>query len=251
MITEVFNRYEKKYIISEELYRELKPQMEEYMEGDEHNRNGSLYTICNIYYDTPDNQIIRKSIEKPAYKEKLRLRGYGVVKPSDMVYLEIKKKFNGCVYKRRISVELDQAYRYLETGQKPEAHNRMNEQILNEIDYMIRRYEGLRPTVYLSYDRDALYGKEDKNFRITFDTNIKTRRYDIGLEKGIYGESLLPKDLWVMEVKIQSAFPLWFTELLSRYQIYPVSFSKYGTEYQKTLTGRHNTISYDYLKQDA
>lgn len=251
MITEVFNRYEQKYMISDEVYKQIKPQLEEYMEVDEHSRNGSLYTICNIYYDTPDSKIIRRSIEKPAYKEKLRLRSYGVVKPSDMVFLEIKKKFKGCVYKRRICLTLDEAYRYMETGQKPEAYNRINEQILNEIDYMTQRYEGLQPAVFLSYDRNAMYGIEDKSFRVTFDTNIRTRRYDILLDKGIYGELLLPNDMWIMEVKTRFAIPLWFAEMLSRYKLYPFSFSKYGTEYIKTLTDGNSRTSHEYLMKDA
>jgi SPX domain protein involved in polyphosphate accumulation len=240
---EVFNRYEKKFIISDEIYRAIKPQLEEYMEVDEHSRNGEFYTICNIYYDTPDNEIIRKSIEKPTYKEKLRLRSYGVVDSKDKVFLEIKKKYKGSVNKRRISLTLEEAGHYLKTGQKPKTKNRLSEQILNEIDFLMLRYHNLQPAVFLSYDRNALFGIEDKNFRITFDNNILTRRYDLGLDYGIYGEPLLDKDQWIMEVKINKAAPIWFAELLSRYQIYPASFSKYGTEYRKALQSNDNTIS--------
>jgi SPX domain protein involved in polyphosphate accumulation len=240
MATLVFNRYEKKFIISDEIYRQMKPQLEEYMELDAHSRSGDFYTICNVYYDTADNEIIRKSIEKPAYKEKLRLRSYGIVGKKDKVYLEIKKKLNGCVNKRRTSITLEDAYRYIETRQKPLAKNQMNEQILNEIDFMVQRYPTLHPALFLSYDRNAMFGIEDKNFRITFDTNIRTRRNDVGLDKGNYGELLLPEGWWVMEAKISRAAPLWFAELLSRYKIYPTSFSKYGTEYMRTV--RHSNI---------
>ena len=235
MAIEVFNRYEKKFIITDEIYNIIKPQLEEYMEVDEYSRNGDFYTICNIYYDTVDNEIIGKSIEKPTYKEKLRLRSYGVVELQDKVFLEIKKKFKGCVNKRRTVITLEDAYRFIETKQKPEADTVMNEQILNEIDFMVHRYQTLQPALFLSYERNALFGIEDKNFRITFDNNILTRRYDLGLHYGIYGDLLLPKDQWIMEVKINRAAPLWFAELLSRYKIYPVSFSKYGTEYYKTI----------------
>lgn len=235
MAIEVFNRYETKFIISDETYRILKPQLEEYMMVDEHSRNGESYTICNIYYDTPDNAMIRKSIEKPAYKEKLRLRSYGVVGRQDRVYLEIKKKFNGCVNKRRTSILLEDAYHYLNTKEKPEIKDYMNEQILNEVDYIVKRYMDLRPTLYLSYDRNAMFGIEDKNFRITFDTNIRTRRDNVGLDKGNYGELLLPGKQWVMEVKVKDTTPLWFAQLLSCYKIYPVSFSKYGTEYRRMI----------------
>jgi hypothetical protein len=248
---EVFNRYEQKYIISDATYRLIKPQLEEYMEADAYSRNGDFYTICNIYYDTPDNEIIRKSIERPAYKEKLRLRSYGVVSSKDKVFLEIKKKYNGCVNKRRTSIMLEDAYRYLETKEKPEALNHMNEQILNEIDYMINRYSDLAPKVFLSYDRNALFGMEDKEFRITFDRNIRTRRYDVGLDKGIYGDLLLPSDQWIMEVKINTVVPLWFAELLAKYKVYPTSFSKYGAEYQKMMqkdNNQDNHISREYRK---
>ncbi len=243
MAIEVFNRYEKKFIISDDIYRKIKPQFEDYMEVDEFSRNGDFYTICNIYYDTKDNEIIRKSIEKPAYKEKLRLRSYGVVGPKDKVYLEIKKKFNGCVNKRRTSIKLEDAYQYLVTKKKPTLESSMNEQILNEIDFMIQRYPSLQPALFLSYERSAMFGIENKNFRITFDRNILTRRYDLGLHFGLYGEFLLPKDQWIMEVKIDKAAPLWFAELLSRYKIYPTSFSKYGTEYQKSMLTNHYTDS--------
>lgn len=235
MAIEVFNRYEKKFIITDDIYHKLKPQLEEYMEVDEHSRNGDFYTICNIYYDTPDNEIIRKSIEGPTYKEKLRLRSYGEVGAKDKAFLEIKKKYNGCVNKRRTSITLEDANCYLETRQKPTARNQMNEQIISEIDFFINRYPDLRPALYLSYDRNAMFGIENRNFRITFDTNIRTRRDHVGLDLGNYGELLLPKGLWVMEIKILEATPLWFAELLSTYKIYPISFSKYGAEYQKTI----------------
>lgn len=246
--TEIFNRYEEKYIITDEVYRQLKPQLEKFMELDEHSRNGSFYTICNIYYDTPDNDLIRKSIERPTYKEKLRLRSYGVVSPSDNVYLEIKKKYNGYVFKRRLSITLNEANCYLENRQRPESMSFKSEQVLNEIDFMVSRYSGLQPAVFLSYDRNALFGVEDKSFRITFDTNIRSRRYDLSMDKGIYGDLLLPQDQWVMEVKIRNVVPLWLAELLSEHKIYPVSFSKYGTEYKKTLSSQNNAVSREYLK---
>lgn len=242
MAIEVFNRYEKKFIISDDIYRIIKSQLEEYMEVDEYSRNGDFYTICNIYYDTDDNEIIRKSIEKPVYKEKLRLRSYGVVTSKEKVFLEIKKKYQGRVNKRRTALTLEDACRYMETGQKPEVLNLRGKQIFHEIDYMVSRYQTLHPALFLSYDRNALLGIEDRNFRITFDTNILTRRYDLGLDYGIYGELLLPKSQWVMEVKMNQAAPLWFAELLSKYRIYPVSFSKYGMEYRKNLL--HNDMAY-------
>lgn len=252
MAIEVFNRYEKKYIISDEVFRKLKPMFEEYMEADEHSRSGGSYTICNIYYDSENDEIVRKSIEKPVYKEKLRLRSYGVAGPADQVFLELKKKFKGCVNKRRTPILLKEAYEYFETGQKPEIKNKIskniiNQQVLNEIDFMLRKYPTLQPKLFLSYDRIAMFGIENRSFRITFDRNILTRRYDLGLDIGIYGEPLLPADQWIMEVKSENAIPLWLAELLSEYKIYPVSFSKYGMEYQKTI--RQNMESCPELRK--
>ncbi len=231
---EVFNRSEIKYLLTDDVYRKIRPILEDYMEVDAYSRNGEFYTICNIYYDTDRHDLIRKSIDKPAYKEKLRLRSYGVVRPGDKVYLEIKKKFDGKVNKRRTSMRLEEAYRYMLTREKPAPKSYMSHQVFREIDQLMNRYP-LKPKLYLSYDRNAYFGKEDNGFRVTFDTNILTRREDLGLDIGIYGESLLPEGLWIMEAKAENALPLWFARLLSTYRIYPASFSKYGSEYQKTI----------------
>lgn len=236
MAIEVFNRHEIKYLLTDDLYHKIKPVLEEYMEVDAHSRNGDFYNICNVYYDTPNHDIIRKSIDKPSYKEKLRLRSYGVVGSGDRVYLEIKKKFNGFVNKRRSSLILSEACEYIRTKDKPAQKPYMNLQVLNEIDYMLHKYP-LQPMLFLSYDRNALFGKEDPSFRITFDTNIRTRRDEVGLTIGTQGELLIPKGLWIMEAKAENAVPLWFAKLLSSYKLYPTSFSKYGSEYKKTILG--------------
>ncbi|MGN0505154.1 MAG: polyphosphate polymerase domain-containing protein [Lachnospiraceae bacterium] len=241
MAIEVFNRYERKFRINDETYRKLREYLSEYMEADEHSRDGEFYTICNIYYDTPDNNLIRTSVDAKqdgrAYKEKLRLRSYGTVGMDDKVFLEIKKKYQKLVNKRRTKIYLRDAYEYLRTGERPELLPFMNRQVFCEIDYMVHRMQ-LEPKVFLSYDRCAMFGKEDRDFRVTFDRNITTRRYDLGLHYGVYGDKLLPEDEWIMEIKIDRAMPLFMTELLSEFQIYPASFSKYGTEYQNYVVSR-------------
>lgn len=235
MAFEVFNRTEEKYIISDDTYRLLRDELEQYMHPDAFCRNGEFYTICNIYYDTPDHQMIRRSIEKPIYKEKLRLRSYGTVSSKDKVYLEIKKKYQGYVNKRRCSMQLEDACRYIATGKRSGGKRPSTEQVLREIDFMLQRYPNLAPALYLSYDRIALFCKENEDFRITFDTNIRTRRYDLGLDKGNYGELLLPQGLRIMEAKTNHAMPYWFSKVLSEHRIYPVNFSKYGEEYRRAL----------------
>lgn len=237
MAIEVFNRSEIKYLLTDDMYRRLRPVLEDYMEVDAHSKNGEFYTICNIYYDTEQHDLIRKSIDKPAYKEKLRLRSYGVVGPKDKVFLEIKKKYDGKVNKRRTSLHLEDANHYMLTKEKPAPKNYMNRQVFNEIDHLLYRYS-LKPMLYLSYDRNAYFGKEEPGFRITFDTNIRTRRRELGLDIGNYGEPLLPQGIWIMEAKAENAFPLWFAKILSDHNLYPTSISKYGTEYQKTILGK-------------
>ena len=252
MAIEVFNRCEIKYLLTDDMYRKLRPVLEDYMDVDAHSKNGEFYTICNIYYDTDHHDLIRRSIDKPPYKEKLRLRSYGVVRPGDKVFLEIKKKYDSKVNKRRTSLKLEDAYRYMQTREKPVPKNYMGRQVFREIDNLMSRYP-LRPMLYLSYDRNAYFGKEDDGFRVTFDTNILTRRKDLGLDIGIYGESLIPPGYWIMEAKAENAFPLWFARLLSTYRIYPTSFSKYGSEYRKNIMGKELLkidLDYTNLKEE-
>lgn len=238
MAIEVFNRYERKFMIRNDCYLKLRERLLEYMEPDAHSRDGEFYTICNIYYDTEQNELISRSLEKPVYKEKLRLRSYGVVTPEDKVFLEIKKKFDKKVNKRRTKLKLAEAYQFVKTGELPVYQSYMNAQVLRELQYLLRRMDmELKPALFLSYDRVAMFGKENKEFRITFDRNITTRRYDLGLHYGIYGDKLLEEDEWIMEVKIENAMPMWMTKILSELKIYPVSYSKYGTEYTRYMQG--------------
>lgn len=245
MAVEVFNRCEKKYLLNEEQYRRILCEIAGYMDYDVYNSDGSVYKICNIYYDTENDELIRRSIEKPVYKEKLRVRSYGKPGLEDKVFVEIKKKYKGIVNKRRTAMRLGDAYGYLDGLLHKEdiaEHNEgINRQVLDEIDYFKKIYK-LVPKLYLSYDRVAYVGKEDSSFRVTFDTNITTRRYDVRLEEGSYGELLLPKDVHLMEIKINGAVPIWFTKIISRLNIYPASFSKYGTEYMTRVAASSKTI---------
>ncbi|WP_458120706.1 VTC domain-containing protein [Paenibacillus sp. Z6-24] len=234
MAIEVFNRYESKYLMNTAQFTALYSDLLEYMELDAYNKQHDFYSISNIYYDTPHDSLIRASLAKPKYKEKLRLRAYGVPRADAKVYMEIKKKFTGLVNKRRTALKLDEAYEFVRTGQAPEYQEYMNKQVLNEISYFLRLYD-LAPKLYLSYDRKALFSKESRDLRITFDTNIRCRRYDLKLEQGDYGEQLLEPDQWLMEVKAENTVPLWLSRLLSKHQLYRTSFSKYGNEYKKML----------------
>lgn len=180
------------------------------MELDEYNKIHEFYTISNIYYDTEDDYLIRSSLAKPEYKEKLRLRAYGVPQSNEKVFLEIKKKFKGLVNKRRTSLRLEEAYDFAGSGIKPELKKYMNKQVLNEIEYMLKMYK-LEPKLYLAYDRKAMFCKKNHDLRITFDKNIRTRRYDLELESGSYGEPLLEDGKWLMEVKAENTMPIWLS----------------------------------------
>lgn len=232
---EVFNRYESKFLMDQNTYEAIITKLGQMMELDEFNKSYGFYTISNLYYDTKDNYLISNSLSKPLYKEKLRLRAYGTPEINDNVYLEIKKKYKGIVNKRRTSLQLNEAYAFAATGELPEFKPYMNKQVLNEIAYFLKIYD-LSPRIYLAYDRKAYFDKSNRDLRITFDTNIRTRRYDLKLESGSYGDQLLNKSQWLMEIKTEKVMPLWLTKLLSENKIYPTSFSKYGKEYEIMMT---------------
>ena len=190
MAIKSFKRYEKKYLLTGEQYEKLIPRSLEYMKMDDHCVNNS-YSIYNIYYDTDDNSVIRHSISKPYYKEKLRLRSYKIPQsPSDKVFLELKKKINKIVNKRRAIIALEEAYNFLEFGERPKCTDFITEQVINEIEYYLSHTK-VNPTVYIGYNRIAFFGKEDKDFRLTIDSKIITRREDLFLESGCHGTDIL------------------------------------------------------------
>lgn len=219
----VFNRYEKKYLLNENAYTTLQKQLEPYMAMDQY----GLHNIRNIYFDTDTDELIRTSIEKPVYKEKFRLRCYGQPKEESEVFLEIKKKYEGVVNKRRIAIPKWEAEKYLMEGIEPQ----QDSQIFREIDYMMKRYK-VHPKLYLAYDRVALFGKEDSEFRITFDQNIRSRSENLNIADDSDTEPMLEQGMYLMEVKTKDALPMWFVKILSELQIRNVSFSKYGRIYQ-------------------
>lgn len=234
MAKEVFNRHEIKFLLDKVTYKNILDKLSAHLEVDDYNKEQEFYTISNIYYDTKDNHLIRNSLSKPKYKEKLRIRAYGIPKSDEKVYLEVKKKVCGLVNKRRTSLSLSEAYGFISTGIKPELKEYMNRQVIEEIAYILKIYD-LEPKLYLAYDRKAFFSKDDKNLRITFDTNIRTRRYDLKLETGDFGEKLLDNNQYIMEIKTVNSIPIWLVNMLSEHKIYKTSFSKYGTEYKRML----------------
>ncbi len=224
-----FQRTEKKYLLQSGEYEALRRELAPYMEEDSY----GLSLIMSLYYDTEQFDMIRKSMEKPAYKEKLRLRSYGIPKDDDPVFLEIKKKSEGVVYKRRVTLRAKEAADYLAGGEKPAGKG----QIMEEIDWMRQRYAP-KPAAVISVNRLALFGKEDRALRMTFDFSPRGRMDELDLRLGDRGELLLPEGTVLMELKVNGAAPLWLAEILSRRKIYPCSFSKYGTCYRRELARR-------------
>ncbi|MGL4336637.1 MAG: polyphosphate polymerase domain-containing protein [Turicibacter sp.] len=231
MAIKSFRRYEKKFLLTQQQYDALIPKLLEEMEPDLYCRGGKNYSIYNVYYDTKAHDVIRHSISKPYYKEKLRLRSYHIpTSQNDKVFLELKKKINGIVTKRRVVLTLEEAVRFVTYQEKPATRDYMSEQVINEIDYYLQQHE-IIPSVFVSYSRCAFFGKQDKDFRLTFDSQIITRRDELNLKLGSFGEELLERNQYLMEVKILGAIPIWFTTILSELEIYNTHFSKYGQEY--------------------
>ena len=211
---DVFERFEKKYLLSTEQYLSLRNALQGKMQVDQYGR----HTISNIYWDTPDFSLIRTSLQKPAYKEKLRLRSYGVVEKNTDVFIELKKKCKGIVYKRRVSLPYWQAQLYLTHGIHPPKGN----QILKEIDYFMQFYSP-RPTVFIAYDRVAMFDPQNSGLRITFDQNIRYRTFPLDLTQGAWGKNVLPDGQILTEIKIPGAMPLWLSRILSQIAAYPTS----------------------------
>ena len=216
-----FERFEEKYLLNAAQYEAVMAGLRGRMQPDLFGRS----MVSSLYYDTPDYHMIRTSLEKPDYKEKLRVRAYGIPTPESNVFVELKKKFDGIVYKRRVELPLPQA-KLLLAGKKTEP----NTQIKREIQYFLRFYQP-EPSVFLSYRRVAYTGAES-GLRITFDDDIRFRTDALHLTAGIWGQELLQPGMTLMEVKAPGAMPVWLCELLNRNGIYPTSFSKYGVCYR-------------------
>ncbi len=224
---EVFKRTEIKYLLSKSQYEELMPYLVTIARVDEY----GLSRINNIYFDTPDYRLVRTSIDRPVYKEKLRLRTYGDTTDESNSFIEIKKKYDGIVYKRRVSGKYSNAYDYL-MGHRTSIGDT---QVAREIESFIDTYKGLRPAMVISYDRIAMAGIEDPDFRVTFDTNIRWSVNNLDLRESNRGKQILSPGQFLMEIKVANAIPMELAKKLSELNIFPVSFSKYGRGYAQLM----------------
>ncbi len=229
-ILNTFQRKENKYLISKEQQKALLAMIGDHLIIDEYGES----TISNIYLDTPQHYLIRESIDvteddKP-YKEKVRIRAYGIPGADDNTFIELKKKFKGIVYKRRITTTLAKAERYLKEGVLPE-----DSQIMREIDWTMKKYGMPAPSIMVFYERLGYFDKDQPCIRITFDRNTRYRMDDLSYEYGTGGKLLFTDDTRIMEIKASGAYPLWLADALDRLNIRKQSFSKVATAYRKDM----------------
>lgn len=225
-----FKRYEMKYLLNSQQKQKILQSMESHMKLDIYGRT----TIRNIYFDTDTFRLIRRSLEKPAYKEKLRIRSYKPAAPEDPVFVELKKKYKSVVYKRRLSLTEKEAMHSFMQGKPLPVESQIGE----EIEYFRNYYGVLNPTVFLSYEREAYYALDGSDFRVTFDEDILCREKDFSLGSEIYGETLLGDGQTLMELKTSGGIPLWMSHALAENRIFKTSYSKYGTAYQNILANK-------------
>ena len=228
-----FKRIEKKYLLSEAQYEALFNRIGSHLKPDEYGRS----TVMSLYLDTPDYRIIRRSIEAVDYKEKLRLRSYGTASADSTVFLELKKKFGGVVYKRRAAMRLTEAERYLRMGIKP-----FESQIMAEIDSAMKLYGRPKPAVMIACEREAWFDEEHPDLRLTFDRNIRYRENELRLSRGSAGIHLLPERTVLLEIKTAGAMPLWLAQALDAEGVLPGSFSKYGAAYVRMMEEKKNPV---------
>ena len=258
MAISTFKRYEKKYLITKEKLDEIMPYLLEYMELDPFCLNGNEYRIYSIYYDTDNHDIIRQNSSKPVYKEKMRIRSYYDRKdPEDKIFMEIKKKCDGQGNKRRIKLRIREIEPFVNDGILPETKDYLSAQVAKELQYFLKMNK-VHPALYVQYDRLALFGKEDKNFRMTFDRNVRTRRSNFHFGESDEDKLLLPNGEYIMEIKILGAMPLWLTRILSEHGLFSRGFSKYGVKYKQDAQNRElvynltdkdgNKVDFDYFE---
>ena len=236
MAVTVMQRYEMKYLLDGKQTDYLRRQLEGHMRIDEY----GLTSIASLYYDTPDARLIRASLEKPAFKEKLRLRSYGLATDASPVFLELKRKYDGVVYKRRVQSSVPQAERFFAGEDSLEG----SAQIRKELAYFRDHYRTLIPACLVIYDRTA-YFEPGGDLRLTIDFRPRYRTDGLTLTESMDGLPLLDEGGTILEVKVQQAMPLWLSAILSEGGIFKSSFSKYGEAYRRELLkAKENTVPF-------
>ena len=222
----VMKRFELKYLLSPEQTAFFRDRLQGHMEVDEFGKT----SIASLYYDTPDYRLIRASLEKPAFKEKIRLRSYGLATDTSPVFLELKRKTADIVYKRRVASTIPLVKRFFDGLGDIRAGGQINREIVYFRDY----YKSLVPACLIIYDRTAYY-EPGGDLRLTVDEAPRYRTKDLDLKVSMDGTLLLPPGHTILEIKVQQAMPLWLASLLSEGKIRLASFSKYGEAYRQQI----------------
>lgn len=244
MMSLVFNRFEKKYVLSIDVYHEILDKLLLKMNLDKNNVD-EFMKVQSIYFDTDNNDYIRNSISKPYYKEKIRIRGYNFIDSDSELFLEVKRKIDGKVNKRRTNIKLSDIDNLIENNTIEYNNEYMNKQVLNEINYILNR-DHLLPKLFVSYERCALVDNHS-DLRITFDKNITGSSNKISFNIKT-DQQLLNSKLMIMEVKTCYGMPRWLLEIIENNDIKKASFSKYGTSYKNELLKRKDNI-YEYVSK--
>ena len=226
MSISVMKRYEMKYLLNGEQTALLREKLQGHMQIDRYGKT----SIASLYYDTPTFQLIRSSLEKPVFKEKLRLRSYGLATEESPVFLELKRKAFGVVYKRRIQTTVPLAHRFFTEAGSVGGEG----QISRELTAFRDHYRTLTPTCLIIYDRTA-YFEPGGDLRLTIDEAPRYRVEDLTLTKSMDGAPLLSPGWTILEIKVQDAMPLWLTAILNECGVRKGSFSKYGEAYRRQL----------------
>lgn len=232
MAIKTFKRYELKYILNSRQHDAVIEGIAPFVETDDYCVGGKTYSLYNIYYDTEDFSVIRHSVSKPPFKEKLRLRSY-YENPhaDDKVFIELKKKADGCVNKRRVTMRYDDALNFLKTGRYEKNGDYMHDMVAHEIEHFLKTHT-VEPKALITYDRAAYFLKTDKKIRITFDTNVRGGPAQDGISGCI---PLLEDGMFLMEIKVSDHIPLPIVKVLTENRIFRHGFSKYGTYYLNNI----------------
>ena len=223
MAITIIDRMEQKYFVSFDKYNKLMKLINNKLVKDKYFSE----RIYNIYFDNDEYEFMTKSLDKPLYKEKVRLRSYETKDKNSNVFLEIKKKFQGHGNKRRVVINYNEAKDYIDNKIIPNT----NKQIMGELDYTFKK-NNLKPKISLTYDRLSYAFKEDESYRVTFDTNIRYSNKKVDLVD-LDDEYCLFNDGYIMEVKTLKGYPSWFIKALNELKLYPVSYSKVGEAYKE------------------
>ena len=239
---QVKKRYELKYVLNKGQLAFFKSKIQEHMKFDKY----GLTSIASMYFDTPNNVLINRSIEKPEFKEKIRLRSYGLASKDSPLYLEIKRKVEGVVYKRRIALNEEEAMNLINKGK-----TQQNGQINEELKAFIAKYPRLEAQYLVIYDRLAYY-QDNSDLRVTIDMNPRYRTNELNLHTSMNGDKLLEEGSAILEIKVQHAIPLWLVKILNEGKIYQSSFSKVGAAYKLEKAHLRNKVTHQegaYMKK--